>query len=819
MRNSRSVIFALAFGLVAPAYALKIKDSLPLAGHVRTGTGTLRLKFQVSGFTKPASISVTAKHELRPESTTTLTAAIAQECTTTIQLPLYGVYEISAILRDSSGSIDETTFSVAAIPDNTRKKISTTSPFAMGCYLAMRFEPQQLSAVTTLASKAGVACSREELRWDICEPERGKWKWSKFDAAIDACLRRNMDVMGLLDYWGAYHDEKGTMTASAVQDFVHYASSVARRYEPGGVGVAGMPKGYGISNYEIWNEPATFWIFSPRDYGVLSSKASTAIHNALPRARTFFANADENFDARAALEMRSWTFYGISPHFYCPPRSPAEGNLFAQMKHQREWHSNRNMQLPFWITEIGWPSDAGIENQKSQANFLVQSYILALAAGYERIFWYNLVCDLPDKSASEFGLLNRHDLSPKLGYSAFAAMVHQLEGSKFKQEVRLGKNISCFIFANREKQTAMLWTDHGSGKLQANPNSETSELKVFDIDGNPIGFPVSISAEPVYLVAHSGLAGVLKKHKITGIPQFDISIHQQSPDLNPGEKLEVNLDNFMDSPLSATLRLESPNLQFDSVPVLYADRRSSATEQVEILSKLPNPENRYRVVIRSDSQSPAGGGDNSVVLTEKVANHATVKVDGDLEDWEAARPYYLDTAQKAVGIRPYMDWNLSAKYYIQWDEQNLYFAAIVKDNVHVQNDCGKGMWEGDSFQLGFRCGENHSAQDYCMGFALCPTGPAVAEWEGAAASSKEVKLIVRDQLAASAMVPAGALVYEAAIPREHLIPLEMKPGSRFRFSVLLNDNDGGGRAGWMESTPGIGTGFNPLLFDEFKLGN
>jgi hypothetical protein len=61
------------------------------------------------------------------------------------------------------------------------------------------------------------------------------------------------------------------------------------------------------------------------------------------------------------------------------------------------------------------------------------------------------------------------------------------------------------------------------------------------------------------------------------------------------------------------------------------------------------------------------------------------------------------------------------------------------------------------------------------------------------------------------------LVYECAIPAERLKPLKLKAGERFRFSVLLNDNDGGGRAGWMESTPGIGTGFNPSLFDVFEL--
>src|SRR5205807_10583424 len=47
----------------------------------------------------------------------------------------------------------------------------------------------------------------EELRWDICEPQRGKFNWRKFDDGILACAENHIGVLGLLDYWGAYIDE------------------------------------------------------------------------------------------------------------------------------------------------------------------------------------------------------------------------------------------------------------------------------------------------------------------------------------------------------------------------------------------------------------------------------------------------------------------------------------------------------------------------------------------------------------------------------------------------------------------------------------
>ena len=49
-------------------------------------------------------------------------------------------------------------------------------------------------------------------------------------------------------------------------------------------------------------------------------------------------------------------------------------------------------------------------------------------------------------------------------------------------------------------------------------------------------------------------------------------------------------------------------------------------------------------------------------------------------------------------------------------------------------------------------------------------------------------------------------VYELKIPWSELLPpdCEIKANSKLGFSLLINDNDGSGRRGWLEMTPGIG---------------
>ena len=45
----------------------------------------------------------------------------------------------------------------------------------------------------------------------------------------------------------------------------------------------------------------------------------------------------------------------------------------------------------------------------------------------------------------------------------------------------------------------------------------------------------------------------------------------------------------------------------------------------------------------------------------------------------------------------------------------------------------------------------------------------------------------------------------------------MKGGENFGFSLIVNDNDGSGRKGYLEYTSGIGNGKNTALFGRIYL--
>src|SRR5262249_22989316 len=155
--------------------------------------------------------------------------------------------------------------------------------------------------------------------------------------------------------------------------------------------------------------------------------------------------------------------------------------------------------------------------------------------------------------------------------------------------------------------------------------------------------------------------------------------------------------NFGKEAWTAKPGIKSERIVVDDVLPLEVTPSTSATISARITSVQPDPANAYPVEVTFD------GGHiwQRCSIHESVATRGTPKIDGDLTDWSNAKPLYLNSSDQAVGINPWMDWNISAIYYLMWDQDNLYFAARVRDNVHAQPYRGQQIWEGDSWQLGF----------------------------------------------------------------------------------------------------------------------
>lgn len=147
-------------------------------------------------------------------------------------------------------------------------------------------------------------------------------------------------------------------------------------------------------------------------------------------------------------------------------------------------------------------------------------------------------------------------------------------------------------------------------------------------------------------------------------------------------------------------------------------------------------------------------------------------------------------------------------------------AVKVEDKVHHADPTGKAPWNGDSVQF---CIDTRNRGVNTDQVELIAT----LEKDGGAILRKVVSPAIGGDLPSNYTAPGklpGAQVthadcrierkgeetfYRIRLDLVELYPLVFQSGDELRFSLLVNNNDGNGRAAWWEWSSGIGSSKNP----------
>jgi len=227
--------------------------------------------------------------------------------------------------------------------------------------------PQVASEMTTL----GTNWEREDLAWSEAEPEPGIYEWSGFENALAEARSAGITLLPLVGYapsWASPDD------AGAYAEFVKAAVT---RFGPGTTG--------DLQWWELWNEPYYAYAWSgktpePEGYARDVVAAVQAARSVAPSARFLidgeYSGApqtggstpwetswiDDMFTAEPNL---SQSFNAVSVHPYGDdPALPLaqsggfedqNGRLaFQRIDTIREKFLAHGVNVPFWITEVGW---------------------------------------------------------------------------------------------------------------------------------------------------------------------------------------------------------------------------------------------------------------------------------------------------------------------------------------------------------------------------------------------------------------------------------------------------------------------------------
>jgi methionine-rich copper-binding protein CopC len=217
---------------------------------------------------------------------------------------------------------------------------------------------------------------------------------------------------------------------------------------------------------------------------------------------------------------------------------------------------------------------------------------------------------------------------------------------------------------------------------------------------------------------------------------------------------------------------------------------------------------------RTDLVDITASGKLVPVTSPAVAKRHTVTLDGVIDPVVAEQPAI---ALEGTGTPPVTGWggpgDLSGKLWLTHDDQNLYLSAKVTDDVFSQPNRAGNIWAGDGIQLGMTAGapgETTVTQE--IGVALTNAGP-VDTWRWTPTSQTGTPPgvqaeVVRDD-------SAHTTTYEIAVPWS---TLGFAPEDRLlSATVVVNENDGTGRRGWLTWGKGVAETKNPAGFNAVRL--
>ena len=288
--------------------------------------------------------------------------------------------------------------------------------------------------------------------------------------------------------------------------------------------------------------------------------------------------------------------------------------------------------------------------------------------------------------------------------------------------------------------------------------------------------------------------------------------------------LSINIkNNSIGSPISGKIKITEPKeiagsvgeVKFDTIPENSLGSVRFTTGRIPQLAVYPI---KYTVYLDSGARY-----DFSQKVDFTVARYAKTKpkIDAVLEngEWDTATYLYSNSLEQVYLSAGYV-WNgvndLSAKTIISYDEDNLYLYLDVTDDIHSASDKDSTIWKNDSVQFGITFAQRE--HDVFVGgtfteisFSDTPDGAIV--WrhasEGNAFPTGKV------ESAEVAFRREGThSYYEVSVPWKEITAnsIDFDTLSKIGFSMLVNDNDGQGRKGWIEYGSGIGKSKDTSLF-------
>jgi polysaccharide biosynthesis protein PslG len=365
-----------------------------------------------------------------------------------------------------------------------------------------------------LLHDAGINWLRGFPPWHGIEPQPGEWNWAKSDALVANARANNIHLTAPLAYlapWASAQGDPRKFPIKDMQFWRDFVAGVVDRYHKD------------IKYWEIWNEFNGGFAVNgtPEIYAGLVRDAYDEAKKIDPEAKIGMnvANFDVGFLDRAIKAGAADHFDYLAVHPYEILGGVADGGeaYFLSMADNLRRMLAANGQradMPLWITEIGALAPVAPEpsGDELQASTLAKAYILSLAAGFERVFWFE-ARGPAYKRGLDHGLI-RADWSLRPSYEALKTIIGALgRHPRYLGWLELGKDELGFLFQGQSEAVLAAWSrGQGESKLILGADARVTNL-AGERSGLKAGNELILTATPLLITqAPAGWAAEAKRN-------------------------------------------------------------------------------------------------------------------------------------------------------------------------------------------------------------------------------------------------------------------------------------------------------------------
>jgi hypothetical protein len=579
------------------------------------------------------------------------------------------------------------------------------------------------------------------------EPEQGKYNWTTLDKHVNEMKKYGFTMIGNILYtpkWASPHPERGTVNI-CVLEFSSYAPAKMSYLEDF---LKALIAHYGkdIKIWEIWNEPSIkggscFWADTPENYVLMLKTASETLRREQPGTELWLGGVGNR--------PPYYRFYRIiaklgAAQYY--DKLALHGKFSDPQEYLKIDQELGLKTKPLVSSESHdvLQREGPVEKNEAEiAATLVQCMLMKIKYGHERI--------------AIFEFRNQAEIESLPFYGKHSRITHA--SGLFRSHPLTEPRLCAIVYANLINQFK------SGAKITGEYRLKKESLDVVQIDIN--------GQAPILLLWNTGkqtapMPEQLRK-AMTGASAITDwegkTIEKNNPAFAPGKFYYISALN------------------------------------PQILKLLP----RKEILVSDETVSAVQTGQPSAIGGKvSLLDPATGQLDTAKTNW-------IDSGWNFIGVSSSVCPNdFHAKYAIGSSTKGLDLVISVKDRHEQYAKPGDAeLWNYDSVQFAFDTRGRHSYID-TLEFAVASVNgePLIIKTAAPLDGDLPVGFTPVGKPVKNAVVKIsrvnGETLYRIHLEWSELFPYVYSPEKVLPFSLLVNNNNGAGRLGWLEWGGGIG---------------